>query len=515
MKRFATIFVLLLLGIAFIGCGGSSRPSGEVTDFVSPDPSYRGMDLGEHVTLSITWFGTEQRDAQLVVAEANRRFFNPIINTTLEVLWVPGASRGTMYPLILASGEADIVFTAPWHLYDEEAAKGSFQEITPEFAQRWMPNVWRTQLPLSWEQARTQGVVYAIPTSRAGAEYKFALIRDDLREKYNLPVPTDWASLENYIFTVSRNEPTVGGYETAATTWELMQVYLEYRDVLTTPQPVYFAWHDQRREPTADELHFLYTSEWYRDYVHIMARWYANDTWSRNVMNNTVGVRDNFENGRSASMFWNMTLFQVGKTMETNGHGRAGWYDISPNATIRRMSFNNNMWAISSMSPVIERSAVVLDLMKTNDELVWLLKGGIEGVHWIREPNNQWSPGPENEFYTYNHWTWALDFPNDRTQIRAADTPAQEIYLSDNFDSRIRDLTIDGFRVNLTEFQMEWAVISALIAEYRPSFECGIYLNETEARLQTWWGQMRQAGLPRIEQIVRRDYTAYVQRMAQ
>ena len=515
MKHFSTIFILLLLCLVLTS-GGGGQVSGTMTNFVSPDPVYARMDLREHVTVTMTWFGTEQRDTQLVLEEANRRFFQPLINTTFEGLWTT-ASRGTMMPLILASGETDIIFTAPWALYYEEAAKGSFVEISPEFAQMWMPNTWRTQSASSWEQARTQGSVWGVPRgmSTNSDEYKFMVIREDLRERYNLPIPTDWASLERYIFTVSANEPGVEGYATAATTWELMNVYLQTRNVLLTPQPIYFAWHYEGREPRADELHFLYTSEWYRDYAHTMARWMQNRTWSQNVMNNTIAVRDNFENGRSASVFWNATVFAIGRAMEGNGQGRASWFDISPNAIARAPNADNALWAIAALSPRIERSAVVIDLMKTNDELSWLLKGGIEGVHWNREPNLQWSPGPDQAHYTYNHWTWALDGPNNRSRVPEPSTPAQEIQIDQSISARITPLTIDGFRIEQASFQMEWAVIQALIAEYRPSFECGIFLNDTEARLQQWWSQMRAAGLPRIEQSVRQQYSDYVRRMSQ
>ena len=516
MKRIFVVLVVLILGFSVIGCNrNAQRAGGERTDFVSPRAAYAGYDLSVPMSVSVYFFtSTEAPDLPEIIEKANNEYFRPILNTTMELMLLPAANRSTQYPLILAGGDdVDIIFTAPWHSYDEEAAKGSFVEITPEFREKWMPTVNKTQSAVSWEQSRTQGIVYGIPTSRAGWDYKFAIIREDLKEKYNLPSINNWQTLEQFIFTVSRNEPTVPGYNTAATTWELMNVYMESRNVLLTTQPVYFAWENKGVDPTPEELHFMYTSPWYFDYARTMRRWMEEGAWSRNVMNNTVAVRDAFVQGRSASMFWNGTLFSIGATLEENGQGRAGWYDVSPNALVRRMSFNNNLWAIAANSDRPERAGLVLDLMKTEPELVWLLKLGIDGRHYIGQPNNTYVDGPERARYPANFWTWALDFPQDKSMAVSPSTPAQQIAIQADLDRRVTDINMDGFRVNLSAFQSEWAVISALIAEYNPSFLCGVFGAQTDAKLQEFSDKLRAAGIDRVIQNVRTQYADYIRRM--
>jgi ABC-type glycerol-3-phosphate transport system substrate-binding protein len=516
MKRFSIVFLALLMCMALISCGGSRQASGSsgTSDFKSPSPLYAGYDLGQPMTVSVYFFSsTEAKDLPEIIARANSDYFKPILNTEIDLIMISTADRATKYPLLLAGGDdVDIIFTAPWSYYDEESAKGSFVEMTPDFLTKWMPNVYKTQLQVSWEQCRTQGKVYGIPTSRAGWDYKFCLIREDLREKYNLPAVDSWNTLEQYEFTVSKNEAGVPGYAAAATTWELMNVYLEDRNVLLTTQPVYFAWEYKGVDPAPEDLIFLYTSPWYMDYARAMRRWMDEGVWSRNVMNNTVAVRDAFVQGKSATMFWNATLFSIGQTLESNGFGTAGFYDISPNALVRRMSFNNNMWAIASTSERQERAALVIDLMKTNNDLVWLLKGGIDGRHYIRQPNNTYVGGPDAVNYPYNFWTWALDFPQDLRQAYTATTPAQQIQIQDNLDDRTSDLNIDGFRVNLGSIQSEWAVISALVLEYRASFECGIFGNQTEAKLVEFQNKLRAAGVDRVTTLVRNDYAEYLKK---
>ena len=516
MRKFSTIIVLVMLTLAIIACGGG-RATGEITDFRSPDPSYSQLDLRQRLTVNLHFFtNTAAPDLDEVIGFANDNYFIPIINAELDVLFMPTTDRGTMYPLLLAGGDGvDVIFTAPWHSYEEEAAKGSFHELTPEFLQRYMPNVWRTQPPVSWEQARTQGVVYAVPNFGSAHNHKFVVIRDDLRTRYNLPILTDWNSLTNFLITIARNEQGMQGYAANATTWELMAVYLQWRNVLLTSQPIYFAWYDEHVDPRPDDLHFLYTSEWFADYSREMARLFEAGAWSRNVMQNTIGPRDFFVQGRAGMHVHNSAVFGAGVELQDNGFGTAGWYDISEsvNARIRRMPYDNNMWAIAAMSDRIERSALVIDLMKTNVDLNILLKGGFEGRHYIRFPDNTFIPGPDRDDYRYNFWTWANEFPYDMVSAPTEATPPRQLELGAIFSPRVVDINMDGFRINLGPIQTEWAVISALIEEYRTSFECGIFLGDTEAKLQEFYGRLRQAGLDRVVTMFRNSYADYLSRM--
>ena len=515
MKRIFSVFAVLLLCLSFAGCNRAARSTGERSSFVSPDPDYAQHDLGEQMTINIFFFSnTDAPDLPEILELANSRYFRPTINAQIDLVLVPTANRATLYPLILAGGEdVDLIFTAPWHLYDEEASKGSFVELTDDFRNRYMPKSQRSQLAISWEQARTQGKIYGVPSSRTGYDYKYAVIREDLKEKYNLPFIDSWSTLERYAFTVSRNEQGVPAYNTAATTWELMNVYMESRNILLTTQPVYFAWYNRGVDPEPQELHFMYTSEWYSDYIREMRRWMDAGCWSRNVMNNNVPVRDAFVQGRSGAVFWNASVFNIGTTMEENGHGKAGWYDAAPNALVRRMSFNNNMFAVASNSDRPGRSAMVLDLIKNDVELNRLLRNGIEGRHHIRPTPTTYVLGPESTRYPNGFWTWAFEFPGDLSQAWTDTTPPRQIELQGILDARITDITMDGFRVNLADFQTEWAVINALIEEYRPSFECGVFGAQTEDKITEFQNRLRVAGIDKVTQSVRSQYTDYMRRM--
>jgi putative aldouronate transport system substrate-binding protein len=69
--------------------------------------------------------GDVPRDIDEVLDKANKEYFQPMLNTTLKLVFLAWSDYTTKYPLILAAGEdADIIFTDPWAFYEQEAAKG-------------------------------------------------------------------------------------------------------------------------------------------------------------------------------------------------------------------------------------------------------------------------------------------------------------------------------------------------------------------------------------------------------
>jgi ABC-type glycerol-3-phosphate transport system substrate-binding protein len=457
--------------------------------------------------------GDVPKDLDEVLAKANAEYFQPMLNTTLKMVFLAWSDYQTKYPLVLAAGEdVDIMFTAPWAFYEQESGKGSFTELTTDFIARWMPTINKEQSAISWSQAKTGGKVYGIPTTQSGSVYKYVGIREDLRTKYNLPAINSWDTLEQFLFTVAANEPSIQAYAAQAEAPEVLWVYLESRNVLYSGDPIYYIWNNRSlNEPTAQELSFMYTSDMFRDFALEMAEWASNGVWSRNVMNNTVSQGDSFAQGKSASVFWNSTVFSLGKTMEEqNGVGKAGYYEASPTVPTRKETYDNNMWAIASSSKNQGRAALALDLMKTHVPLTILLQSGVAGRHYISQGGNQFSPGPEAADYANNAWGWALNRPETLQESYDTSKYAQRYALETSITARNFEPKIDGFRFDRKNINNEWAVISALIEEYTPSFECGVYGAQTQAKFNEFKGKVEAAGLAKLTSEFQTQYAAFL-----
>jgi ABC-type glycerol-3-phosphate transport system substrate-binding protein len=506
---------LILLALAFVTAtsafAGGGRDSGGTagrTPFVTANSIYAGYDLSGPVTLYLVMLGDVPRDMDEVLDKANREYFQPMLNTTLKLGFLAWSDYETKYPLILAAGDdVDIIFTAPWAFYEQEAAKGSFLELTDDFITRWMPNVAKAQSKISWMQAKSNGKIYAVPQLKTPWTYDIISIRDDLRVKYNLPEIDSWEDFEQWVLTIADNETSIlanaqgGGWF----------MYMQQAGVLNAGYPVQFIWRNQgNTDPAPEDISFSYTSDVFRDFSLQMATWMERGVWSRNVMNNTISRSDLFIQGKSATVYWNSMVFSLGKTMEDNGLGRAGYYDVNPKAATRRESGSTNMWAIADSSRYPERAALIIDLMKTNAGLLRLLMGGIEGRHYIDKGNGTYEPGPEASNYPFNGWTWALNSPEALTEAYDTIKYAQRYALDQSIEARAYVPKIDGFVFDKTPVANEYAVISALINEYEWSFECGIFGNQTQAKFNEFKSKVEAAGLARLTTEFRNQYAAFL-----
>jgi ABC-type glycerol-3-phosphate transport system substrate-binding protein len=505
--------VILLIALSFAACSkpesGAAASGG--AGFKSPDPVYSAYNLSQPLTIYLYMVGDTPKDIDAVMAKANEEYFKPILNSTVEIAFISWGDITTKYSLVLAGGEdVDLVFTAPWNYYVQEAAKGSFLELTEDFRARWMPQTQKEMPMVAWLQMLTKGKIYAAPQMVSQSDnYKYVVIRDDLRAKHGVSEPADWASIETYLFTVAAREPNIQAYAAAGTTAEVFVVYRQHRDVYVVDEDYYFSWNGAgKRQPAENELTYIFMTDFYRDFALEMKEWFEKGVWSKNVMNNTVTPQDFFIQGKGGSVFWNSSVFGIGQSMEKNGAGTAGWYDLTAGKPVRLAGYSNNAFGIAAASKNPERAALVLDLMKTNKSLNELLQGGFEGTHYINRGDGTRDKGPKAEDYPWNGWAWGLNRP-DALQDAQLDAPPIQKVIQDNIDGRTWESLIDGFRFDSGSVTTEWAVITALVEEYHSSFSCGVFGGDTLGKIDEFQAKLRAAGIDKVTQEYRRQYVEF------
>ena len=95
-----------------------------------------------------------------------------------EVTFMSWSDYQTMYSLALAGGEdIDIIFTAPWCYMYNEAAKGSFYELTTDFINTYMPLTTKYQAEASWSETTIAGKTIAVSSNQAQPMGKIVAVR--------------------------------------------------------------------------------------------------------------------------------------------------------------------------------------------------------------------------------------------------------------------------------------------------------------------------------------------------
>lgn len=481
---------------------------------VSPESPYygKGYDLSETENIVLYVLGDEPKDMKKVLEEVNSKYLLPNLNSTLEIKFLNWSDYQTKYSLVLAGGEnVDLIYTASWCYYNEEAAKGAFKEMDMDFVQTYLPYTFEQQPEVSWEQAKIGDKLFAVPKGNASfSNYDFIVARKDLIDKYQLTEPEDWDSFKVFLKELAKvqSETGVVALNTNANRNQTLEPYLQAKgyDYFTEGFDYFYNAGNKEDLPAWDSVLYLYTSDLYLDYAEEMAELAAEGVWSKDAINDTNDATAYFENGTSGCIGWNFSAVDAGEKLEKAGLGTFSVYDVSPDIHMARSRYNGDMIAIATNSKHPERAALVLDYMKSDVDLNRTLLGGIRGEHWDLNEDGQRMVLEAAGNYSWNSWGWALNRADEPVM---AGTDERRLAISDSIDSRELFAEVAGFTFDSSSVATELSVVNSIVDEYEYSFSLGIYGDNTEAKFNEFKGKLEAAGLDKVTEAMKTQYEAF------
>lgn len=194
--------------------GNAAKTAVAENEGISEDSPYagKGFDLSERKTVVMYAIGDRPADMDEVLEKLNNEYLIPWLNSELEMQFLNWSDYATKYSLVLAGGEAvDLMYTAAWCYYNDEAAKGAFMKLTPEWLEKNMPYSYLQQPQESWEQISINGEIFAVP--RGGAffnGYNFVAVRSDIMDKYGYEKLSSWEDYTSFLKDVAADTKTTG-----------------------------------------------------------------------------------------------------------------------------------------------------------------------------------------------------------------------------------------------------------------------------------------------------------------
>ncbi len=512
------ICVTVFLLSACAGTASSEKNTGTFT--VRSDSPYAGKvdELSQRKTIVMYVLGDEPADMQTIADKANAEYFEPDLNTTVEIRFLNWSDYATKYSLLLSGGEqVDLIYTAAWCYYNEEAAKGAFLELTKEFLEENMPETYKEQPEESWEQISINGKIYAVPKSKATfTGYNIAIVRQDLIDSYKLTVPDSWENYLKYLEELAalKSETGVTPLNTNANREQLLTVYLQTRGTQNVAEGYDWMYYNGGKEeaPAADDIFYFYGSELNLEYAKEMAELASEGIWSADAINDTNDAQAYFENGTSGSFLWNTSVFQAGKNLEMAGNGTYALYDLTPDAKRCRASYATDAIAITTKSKDQKRAALVLDYMKSNVNLNRLLLGGIEGTHYKLTDKGTRLALDEGKKYAWNNWAWAI---NRQDEPDEDGLDERQIVVNKNLNVNEYHPRVSGFTFDPKKVETEYTVVKSIVDEYKQSFALGIYGDNTEAEFAAFQKKLNAAGIDKVTEEFKLQYRDFLQRNKQ
>ena len=504
-KRLMSLIMAAVVGTGLLaGCGAQKSQPGSVQEGEA--------DTSEPVELTMYLLGDRATDFDRVYEEVNR-ILKEEINTTLNVKFLSWSEHDTKYSLLFSSGEDfDLIFTASnWGHYETTAAKKGFYELTEDFVQTYAPELWETVTDDAWNQAKIDGKIYMVPANVKEYEEAVVGVRGDLMEKYGFEDITSMEELECFFDQVAENEEGVSPLATqgAALQWPSL-LYGRGRNVVRGVPSILFTY--EYVNPDNLEIEYLVESPDFLEYAKEMKEWYEKGFWSADAISSTDTPYDNWIQGKSAAMAWNLgSVVTYGQEMNKNHpEWKADFIVLQPDQPKAMSPYINNGMAINAASKNKERAMMVLNELMTNKEIQNITAYGLEGTHWEAEGDMEYLPISENSSrYPADgscNWGWGNQEIKRTLHVLEDDYLTQKMNATrEQWDENTKNSHIlSAFAFNEENVKSEAAVVNTVVSQYFMPISLGM-VDDVDAAVEEFAQKLKEAGIDKIYEEVKKQ----------
>lgn len=516
------ILIICFVMTAFTGCSKSDKK--EVTSTSSNETNNNDsqvtpvLDTSEKIDLVFYLMGEEPIDIKKVQNKINEILLEKV-NATVTFKFTTWTDWQTKYNMILSSGEdCDLIYTASWTNYSNLATNKAFaplDEILPTYA----PELYSLIPEEKWNQVKINGSIYAVPSIKDEYTNHGLLYREDLREKYNLPVPDSLENLEAYLAGVKENEPDQPimrpSVNTASFVWSFSAVAaLQYKYGWVAPMGLNYGLAANYNTPS--EIYNYWSSQDFRDDMKMMKRWADKGFWSKSVLSDANDA-DAFKNGQEIATLEGVQGPKYVANKKELADKQPDW-EIAyiPYATKNGVAYTNhatqNCTAIPINSKNPERAAMVLNLLYMDKELNNLIQYGIEGTHYSVGTDGIYVEGPSYEnFQSEGANAWNLRHPEYYIP-REQDAANEEIFAQlKNIASKTNYPDVDiasGFIEVFDDYAAERAALASVMTQYLAPIQAGL-VDDVDAAVDVFLVKAEEAGLSKIQNAYTEQWKAY------
>ena len=480
------------------------------------------LDLSKQVDLVFYVMGDAPKDEEKVEAAINEKLLEKC-NATIDMQFSTWTEFQQKYANEITAQSADLIYIANWLNYGQLASNGAFVELD-ELLDTVAPTLKETVGETALNMCRVDGKIYAVPNT--WAEYVSAGVkyREDLREKYNLPVPNSLENLEAYLMGIKENDPSQGlltvtteesqGFQTGFdAAWAL-----NFKYNWVTQNGLYYGLAANYDTPS-DVYDYWYSGDFVDD-MKMLKRWADEGFWSKSALSDTNNS-ESYANGLCvAEVAGQNPNKQITAIMEFKNGGHDDWKSAyvaygETNGVIYPGHATQNGTAIVNGCKDPERALLVLETLLCDEEMNALIQYGIKGEHYDVVDgiyHNLADEAGESSTFPYEGFnTWNLR--NGETKLpQATDVELQKMF--DAYEklgakTKFPNVNIfDGFSENFESYSAERAAVSNVMSQYLAPLEAGL-VTDVDAAVEEFRSKMKEAGIDKCREEYTKQWKAY------
>ncbi|AIQ62272.1 sugar ABC transporter substrate-binding protein [Paenibacillus stellifer] len=509
MRKKKTSLLLLSMTMAMAAalsaCGGGNSNSGAAaTDAAGTAPaasasaSNGAADTSKEVKLKMILVGGQPADYNEVFDKLNT-LLKQKINATVDVEFLDWADWNQKYPLKFAANEDfDLVYTANWAYYNDQALKGGFLELTDDMLQKYAPQTYAALDKVAWDQAKVNGKLFMVPNNNAEVTDKAVLIREDLVKKYNLQPVNSPETYAAYLKAIAASEKGINAFGAKpADGWkwhELDQIMLEQNNewnLVDYNTPLAYKLDDATGKVfnVYDTPEFTQLLKYYKDLADSKA-------WSKNIVSNKNDVWQDMKAGKIASYAQNLGTLaaNIEEAKRDTPDVQYAIADLTPaKKKLAAISTQNGM-AIHATSKNPERALMLIDLLQNDKEIHDLTMYGISGKHYEAVGDDKYNPGPSAANYTgFSNWGW-----NSPLNRQSSTYPQEANDMLDTWMKSVYHFPLETFVFDDANVKTEVANVGNVMLRYAIPLEYGL-IDDLDKGQKDLVSQLKSAGIDKIQ----------------
>lgn len=517
-RKLLTLLLATTLVFTAVACKGGGDPTDKGTDPGSDktDESETpgGIDTSEFVTVTYMTTGDPPTNTATddMLKEMNA-ILKDKVNAELDIYYISWTDYLANYNLALATmdGTIDLAGTASdWLDAWQNAKNGAFLALSEEMLQKFAPLTWASVPAENWDQTRYEGEIYMIPEDNYAQWVNHGYIyRLDWAQDAGLANGvSSWADMTTYWKHVKETYPDIIPWDSdgthnvqMASGWIQSHTDFVAIDGLSTGG----LWGGTR-----DNLYNIVTphyteTELLVNFAKMMKEWDEIGVWRTDVLNNTSSTnREDYRIGRTAAdqhhtQTWTGLVSHTVDNViyQEDPEAASGFFYFGKESgNLTAMSITHGAMALSTASKNPERSLMVYDLMRNDQEVYNLLNYGQKDKQYeINDDGLRATPesyNPDTDGIVTNFW-WGR---NDDLEIRSANLLWESI---DELYAEYAEISIDypygQFVPDVTSIQAQINNINEQHSNYMKQIAFGKYQGTAEDIVAEYQAALRNAGI--------------------
>lgn len=505
---------------------GTTQGTSEGATAGSTQAAGGDIDTSKHEKIKMLVLGNKPTNGRLeaMMVKLNEALTEKV-NAELELSYIEWADWQTQYNMQLLSGDTslDIITTATDWLYAwENTQKGAFMPLSEDMLKTYAPKTYEQVAALDdWKYCKYNGEIYFIPEDNYTQYTNHGLFyRGDWATEAGLSngEVTKFEDLTTYFKYIKDNKPDVIPWDAAGKNngGGVLGGYLNSKTPTVVIPAInvgnYEFWTGASKDdPFTVTSPYMEGDELYAA-AELMKEWDTLGVWREDVLNYDGDPREEMYAGTNgADQHHSQTFYsQIRPNMDKKQPGSEAkmYYWGQENKNLSKPLKTHGAAAISANSAHPERTLMVYDLLRTDEECYRLINYGIEGTDYIvTEDGKLGRPeGWDKSLHSLDANFWCGR--NDDLELADVELWSGTDDMIANYDSFAYDNPYTGLIIDKNAFEAESAAMANVLAEYIPLLAYGKY-DDPKAKVDEMREKLKAAGYDSVKEKIQQGLNDY------